>query len=437
MLFYNITDELFIKSIRTYNHLQLFYAMIVSLEIIKSMLLKSIGMINVIQLLKAYFCHLQTHGFLKGTRYILLSLTLLLGTTLFSQKGTRIKTVVIDAGHGGKDPGALGKHSKEKDIALSVALKTGKYIEDNFPDVKVIYTRKTDKFVDLYRRGEIANDANADLFISIHCNANPSSKIYGSETYVLGIEEHREQKNMKVAMMENAAILLEDNADEKYGDFDPTSPESLISLTLLQNENLDQSLNIAGKIQRQFSERVGRKDRSVYQAGFLVLWKTSMPSVLVELGYLTNSKEEAFLISKQGQVYMASAIYRAFKEYKLEFEKENKAYEYRKQLVDQEGSAPVPVIHVDTPKNGVLYKVQFYTTPRRIENTASRFKGVKDVDYYEHNGMFKYTSGIFTNLEAATSHQKTVRSGGYKDAFVVAFHNNKRISIADASELTK
>lgn len=354
---------------------------------------------------------------------------------LFGQKGTKIKTVVIDAGHGGKDPGAVGSKSKEKDIALSVALKTGKYIEDNFPNIKVIYTRKTDKFVDLYVRGQIANDANADLFISIHCNANPSSKIHGSETYVLGIEDNRTKRNMNVAMMENAAILLEENVEEKYGDFDPKSPEALIGLTLLQNNNLDLSLNIAGKIQRQFSERVGRKDRSVYQAGFLVLWKTSMPSVLVELGYISNSAEEKFLMSKDGQVYMASAIYRAFKEYKIEFEKENKAYEYRKQGLEQKNDNVVPVVSIEPPKNtSVVYKVQFYTSPRQLKLSDSRFIKLSDLSYYEHNGLYKYTSGNFSTMEQAIAHQKKVRAAGFKDAFVVAFRLNERISISEAAK---
>jgi len=349
---------------------------------------------------------------------------LLLSTTTQAQKGTKIKTVVIDAGHGGKDPGALGKHVKEKDIALSVALKTGAYIEQNFPDIKVIYTRKTDKFVDLYVRGEIANNANADLFISIHCNANTSSKIYGSETYVLGIEDKRTKRNMDVAMMENAAILLEENTEEKYGGFDPKSPEALIGLTLLQNNNLDLSLNFASKIQRQFSERVGRKDRSVYQAGFLVLWKTSMPSVLVELGYLSNTAEEKFLQSKDGQVYMASAIYRAFKEYKIEFEQENSGSE---QVTETTTTS--------TPSNTVIYKVQFYTSPREVKVSDSRFSKVKDVTYYEHNGMYKYTSGSFSSLNAASAHQKVVKGAGFKDAFVVAFHNNKRISLSEVNKI--
>ncbi len=354
---------------------------------------------------------------------------------MLAQKGTNIRTVVLATAHGGRHPGALGSKSKEKDIALSVALKAGKYIEDNFPYIKVIYTRKTDKFVDLYKRGQIANDANADLFISIHCNANPSSKIYGSETYVLGIEDNRTKRNMSVAMMENAAILLEENAEEKYGGFDPKSPEALIGLTLLQNNNLDLSLNIAGKIQRQFSERVGRKDRSVYQAGFLVLWKTSMPSVLVELGYLSNTSEENFLRSADGQVYMASAIYRAFKEYKIEFEKENKAYEYRKEGISKEDINAVPVVSIDPPKNnGLSYKVQFYTSPRQLKLSDPRFIKLSDLSYYEHNGLYKYTSGSFASKEQAISHQKQVRAKGFKDAFVVAFLIDRRISISEAEK---
>lgn len=361
----------------------------------------------------------------KNIVFILIAVLIATGSGV-AQKGSKIKTVVIDAGHGGKDPGALGKHSREKDIALSVALKTGGYIEKNFPEIRVIYTRKTDKFIDLYKRGEIANEANADLFISIHCNANPSSKIYGAETYVLGIEDNRTKRNMNVAMMENAAILLEENAEEKYGDFDPKSPEALIGLTLLQNNNLDLSLNIAGKIQRQFSERVGRKDRSVFQAGFLVLWKTSMPSVLVELGYISNSAEERFLNSKDGQVYMASAIYRAFKEYKLEFEKENSG--------TSEAKNTAPLVKEN---NGVIFKVQFYTSPRKLKTTDQRFNKVDNVSVYEHNGMYKYTSGAFTTKNEATTHQKKLKSKGYGDAFVVAFHNNKRISLSEAEKITR
>lgn len=358
-----------------------------------------------------------------------------------AQKSGKIKTVVIDAGHGGKDPGASGKYSREKDIALAVALKTGGYIKKNFPNIKVIYTRKTDVFIDLYKRGDIANKAEADVFISIHCNANHSSKIYGAETYVLGVEEKREKRNIDVAMKENAAILLEDNTHDKYDGFNPNSPEDYISLTLFPSANLDQSLRLSQLIQKQFTERVGRKDRSVMQAGFLVLWKTYMPSVLVELGYLSNPKEEKFLRSKEGQTYMASAIYRAFKEYKLEYEKENNAYEYRKQMLEDNdvavknntASKNDNVSKVDNKK--ALFKVQFYTSPRKIATNDSRFKNLNNIEYYEHNAMYKYTSGGFVTLDKANHHKDNIRKAGFNDAFVVAFFDGKRITIKEAKAI--
>ncbi len=352
---------------------------------------------------------------------------------IYAQKGSKIKTVVIDAGHGGKDPGAVGKYSKEKDIALAVALKTGGYIKQYFPDVKVIYTRSTDKFVPLHKRGDIANNSNADLFISIHCNANNSSKIFGAETYVLGVEEKRTKQNMEVAMKENAAILLEDDAAIKYDDFNPNSTEAMIGLTLFQGENLDMSLNLAQKIQKQFTERVGRKDRSVYQAGFLVLWKTAMPSVLVELGYLSNPTEEKFLRSKEGQVFMASAIYRAFKEYKIEFEKENVELKY-----EQSNENPTTINSI-TPskKSDIEYRIQFYASPRQLKLSNFRFKGLDNLSYYESDGMYKYTSGNFSSLNEATDQQKEVRAAGFSDAFIVAFYEDKRISISEAQEIGK
>ncbi len=371
--------------------------------------------------------------------------TLLIAVTCFAtlspaygQENGKIKTVVIDAGHGGKDPGALGKYSKEKDIALAVALKTGGYIEQNFPDIKVIYTRKTDVFVNLYKRGDIANKAEADVFISIHCNANNSSKIYGAETYVLGIEEKREKRNMDVAMMENAAILLEDNTGDKYDGFNPNSPEDYISLTLFQPENLEHSLRLSQLIQKQFAERVGRKDRSVLQAGFLVLWKTYMPSVLVELGYLSNPTEEKFLRSKKGQVYMASAIYRAFKEFKSEYESENQTIEYTDtETIYKNNNETVQSDVSVITEDQAIYKVQFYTSPQLLKTTDSRFKNLDNIWYYKHNGLYKYTSGNYTNLDSAIKHRNSVKSTGFKDAFVIAFYKGERISISKAKTINK
>lgn len=248
--------------------------------------------------------------------FILLSLVFVCPQLVTAQK---VRKVVIDAGHGGHDPGAVGRISKEKDITLSIALKTGKYIEENLSDVEVIYTRKTDVFVELYKRAKIANEAKADLFISIHCNANKSSSPYGAETYVMGL--HKSEANLAVAQLENAAILLEEDYHVKYDGFDPNSPEGNIFFSMLQNAYLDQSLYLASNVQKHFKDRVNLFDRGVKQAGFLVLYKTTMPSVLIETGFISNSKEEKLLASDEGQNYIASAIFRAIKDYKKSFEK--------------------------------------------------------------------------------------------------------------------
>lgn len=248
--------------------------------------------------------------------FILLSLAFICPQKAEAQK---VRKVVIDAGHGGHDPGAVGRASKEKDITLSIALKTGKYIEENLADVQVVYTRKTDVFVELYKRAKIANEAKADLFISIHCNANKSSSPYGAETYVMGL--HRSEANLAVAQLENAAILLEEDYHVQYDGFDPNSPEGNIFFSMLQNAYLDQSLSLASNVQRHFKDRVNLFDRGVKQAGFLVLYKTTMPSVLIETGFISNQKEEKLLASEEGQNYIASAIFRAIKDYKKSVEK--------------------------------------------------------------------------------------------------------------------
>ena len=230
----------------------------------------------------------------------------------------KVRKVVIDAGHGGHDHGCSGVQSKEKHVALQIALKVGAYIEKNLPDVEVIYTRKTDVFVELYERAAIANRADADVFISIHCNANPNTSPYGTETYVMGL--HRNEANLGVAKRENDVVLLEDDYNHHYDGFDPNSPNAHIIFSLFQGAHLEQSIELAGRIEEQFSERVGRKSRGVKQAGFLVLYKTTMPAVLIETGFLTNATEEIFLASDQGMDLMASAIFRAFRDYKVHTE---------------------------------------------------------------------------------------------------------------------
>jgi N-acetylmuramoyl-L-alanine amidase len=237
-----------------------------------------------------------------------------------SVKPYKLKTVVIDAGHGGHDPGCHGIKSKEKDIALDVALKLGKAIEDNYPDVKVVYTRKTDVFVELVERAEIANKAKADLFISIHCNANDNKAAYGSETYAMGL--HVSEANLNVAKRENSVILLEENYEQNYDGFDPKSTEAYIIFSLYQSNNLDRSLSLASKVQDQFSNKLQRFNRGVKQAGFIVLYKTNMPSILIELGFLSNKDDEKYLVSESGQNEMSASIFHAFKTYKSEMEKE-------------------------------------------------------------------------------------------------------------------
>lgn len=236
------------------------------------------------------------------------------------RKEYRVRTVVIDAGHGGKDPGTHGASAREKDIALKVALQVGDLIERNFPDVKVIYTRKTDTFIELIDRAGIANKNSADLFISIHCNSGPGAA-HGTETYTMGL--HTTSGNLAVAKRENSVILQEDNYEENYHGFNPSSPEGHILFSLYQSAYIDNSLRFAEKVEREFKTRVGRSSRGVKQAGFLVLWKSAMPSALIELGFLTNQNEEKFLNDKTGQTYMASGIYRAFREYKKELEAMN------------------------------------------------------------------------------------------------------------------
>ncbi|MBS9522757.1 N-acetylmuramoyl-L-alanine amidase [Litoribacter alkaliphilus] len=230
----------------------------------------------------------------------------------------RLKRIVIDAGHGGHDPGTSGATSREKDVALKLALQVGKYIEENLPGVEVIYTRKTDVFIPLKERANIANRNKADLFVSIHCNATGNKGVAGTETYVMGSKNF--DANFDIVKRENAVILLEDDYKENYEGFDPKSPESYMMFNLMQKAYFSNSLSLAQKIETDFTSRVQRKSRGVKQAPFYVLWTTSMPSVLIETGFLSNAAEERYLNSANGQTYLASAIYRSIKAYKEEIE---------------------------------------------------------------------------------------------------------------------
>lgn len=341
--------------------------------------------------------------------------TFIFDAGLKAQDKSAIRTVVIDAGHGGKDPGAIGRKSKEKDITLKVALKTGEYIKEHCPDVEVIYTRSSDIAVPLMKRAQIANNKKADIFISIHCNSTNSTTPCGVETFIMG--EHKNSSNLEVAKLENAAILHEDNAEEDYSSFDINSPEAYIMFSFFQSEYKNASLDLADRIQNQLVKRVGRKDRGVQQAGFLVLYKTAMPSVLVEIGFLSNPEEEKFLASDEGQTYIASAIFRAFRDYKNDYDKNNKVDDND---VDN---------NVDDNINDdrIVYKVQVESRSRKVSNPAQHYKSLKNIEYYEHNGLYKYTAGRFYSKKEADNYCKELRGKGYSSAFVVAFKNGKRL----------
>jgi N-acetylmuramoyl-L-alanine amidase len=366
-----------------------------------------------------------------------------------------VKTIVIDAGHGGHDGGCQGSNSQEKHVALAIALKLGKYIEENFSDVKVIYTRKTDVYLKLWERAAIANKANADLFICVHANANDNKKALGTETYVMGL--HKSAANLNVAKRENSSILLEEDYKTKYSDFDPNSPESYIVLTLRQNAFIDQSLNFAAKIQKQFTERVGRKNRGVKQAGFLVLHQTNMPSVLIETGFLTNLEEEKFLVSNIGQEYIASAIYRAFKDYKNEIEQKinvevkdadkeeekSEVKEVKEALTKDKSKEPKKEKKkkkdkkIDESTEGIVFKVQIATSSVKKELKPENFNGVEGVSLYEAGGLYRYTVGKKKKISEANILQLQLKEKGFKDAFIVAFKNGKRISLSEAISLQK
>jgi len=369
-----------------------------------------------------------------------------------------VKTVVIDPGHGGKDPGCIGySKSKEKDVVLSIALKLGEYIKNNFPDMKVIYTRKDDRFIEVYKRADIANDNKADLFISIHCNACRSSIAHGAETWVMGINKN--EANLSVAKRENAAVLMEEDYTAKYSGFDPNSPEANIIFTLYQNAFLEQGLNIASKVQKQLTGTLGIFDRGVKQAGFLVLYRTTMPSILIETGFLSNKNEEKFLTSEKNQQDVALSIYKAFEQYKTEIEGIKKE-DIEKQFVakkniektdnkEKTNKKEVKINKSDNKKlnnnnkkndfdeNRVSFRVQFKTFPKKRPLDSDVFKDLKKVKVYFDNGLYKYTTGNENTLDAATKLQYKVRKSGFKDAFVVAFFNDKRISIKKALDLLK
>ncbi|MBP8824442.1 MAG: N-acetylmuramoyl-L-alanine amidase [Flavobacteriales bacterium] len=348
----------------------------------------------------------------------------------------RVTTVVLDAGHGGKDPGNLGTKrykTTEKDIALAVTLLVGKYIQEHLPDVKVVYTRQDDRFIELMERSNIANRNKADAFISIHCNANNSTDPHGCETYVMGL--HKTEANMRVAMRENESILLEADHALKYDGYDPKDPESMIALSLRQNAYLDHSLLLSSLIQDQFKDRVGRVNRGVKQAGFLVISYTTMPAVLVELGFLTNADEEDFLQGNKGQEYMASAIYRAFKEYKDRIEHKDVSFEELDRKPGT-GTAAKPDTPQVTESGNIRFKVQIATSSKRIPVDSPKFKGL-NVEELKAGDLWKYSVGNEPDLAAARKVQQACKNKGFEGAFITAWNGAERIDLQQAVNLLR
>ena len=332
-----------------------------------------------------------------------------------------LKTVVIDPGHGGKDPGCHGAISKEKEVTLAIGLKLGEFIKEKFPDIKVIYTRSTDVFIELDERAQIANRNQADLFICIHANAGPSTA-YGVETYVLGL--HKTEAQRQVADRENATIELEEDGGQKYKDFD-MSTDAIIARQLQLSVFLDHSIAFATKLQDQFVS-LGRSNRGVRQAGFLVLYRTTMPSVLIETGFLTNVDEEKFLASPDNQEKMARSIFKAFEEYKVYYEAGDKSGGAVNNSATDSKMYGIPETEVKADE--IIYRVQIETSTTKLSLNDPVFKGMP-VFMYENNGLFKYTVGAFRDSESANNLKKEMRDKGYEHAFVITMKGKERVNL--------
>ena len=355
--------------------------------------------------------------------------------------------LVIDAGHGGKDVGAVGRVAKEKTINLNVALAFGKMVENGCPDVKVIYTRKTDKFVTLQERAAIANRNHADLFISIHTNAVARGKnVVGTETYTLGIA--RADENLEVAKRENSVITYEDDYKERYEGFDPNSPESYIIFEFMQDRFMEQSVELARHIQTQYTSHAGRTNKGVKQAGFLVLRETSMPSVLTELGFISSPKEEKFLNSKDGQQKLARSLYNGFvKYYKQQVKggavnvKPAAPIAEDKPAIQPVEEAPVPkeekVVPAANPSSAKpVFKVQILVSDRKLSNKDARIKGLKNVSFYRDGKQYKYTCCSSSSFQEMQKLRRDL-SKRFKGCFVVAFEGDKRIDLDEARRRAK
>jgi N-acetylmuramoyl-L-alanine amidase len=387
---------------------------------------------------------------LRKIKYLLLLTTVTVAFSSYSQSTAKFK-VALDAGHGAHDFGATYHGHIEKNIALAVVLKVGKILEKN-PNIEVVYTRKTDVFIDLVERANIANRADANIFVSIHCNANKNTAADGCETYVMGLNKNA--SNLAVAKSENAVITLEKDYKQKYEGFDPNNPGSMIGVTLMQEEYLENSIALASKIQDRFVNDNERKNRGVKQAPFMVLHKAYMPRVLIEMGFISNPSEGAFLDSEDGQDDMSQAIANAIISYKKEYygnganepgeEKPSKKVKptptedttSEKENVTQKPIENKPSERTEVkpePSGGIIFKVQIAAVGRKIETTPSNFKGLSNVSVMTENGtLYKYTYGNTSDYETARRNLEEAKAKGYTGAYLIAFRDGKKITIQEA-----
>ena len=353
-------------------------------------------------------------------------------------------TVVIDPGHGGRDPGAIGRRGKEKNINLNVALKLGRLIKDNCKDVRIVYTRQSDVFVGLDRRAQIANNAKADLFISIHTNSVAKGRtVRGTETYTLGL--HRTDDNLEVAKKENSVILIESDYEQRYAGFNPNSAESYIIFEFLQDKNMEKSVDFATLIQRQFKNTAKRIDKGVHQAGFLVLRETTMPGVLVELGYISTPDEERYLLSESGTSALAQSIYQAFINYKKQHGSSISNSKVQASVAQPE-EAPQPQakpkakpgkqVSTDSGKPAAskgkpVFKIQIMTSDKKLNANHKSFKGLSPIHHYQEKGLYKYTYYENTDYNQVLRIKRQI-SSKFKDAFIIAFKEGKKMDVNQA-----
>lgn len=349
----------------------------------------------------------------KYTRYLLL-LMLLFSFYTFAEAqnsyATRIKTVVIDPGHGGHDPGTIssGAKYKEKDIVLSVGLKLGSMIKSKYPHIKIIYTRSTDKFVPLAERSDIANRNKADLFISIHVNATQSTSVSGTETFVMGM--HKSESNFELCKAENSVIALEDNYETKYEGFNPNSPESYIIFSLLQNTHLEQSIKLAEIVQNNYKKGPVYNNRGVKQGGLIVLWRSTMPAILTEIGFLSNSKDRAAMITQDGQTAIAKRLFNAFCQYKELYEGGSAASPAKEQT-----SSAKPT---STKESQEYYSIQIFSVSKPLKKGAAELKGRSDATYIKSSGTYKYMLGKYDSKSRASEDLGAIRKK-FPGAFVI------------------